>query len=106
MKKTRRRATQRYHFIRSSRVTDHLDILCAGGFRAAMEALAPRFEAAHGLRLALTFATPAATRTHLEAGFPFHAGVVVASPGWPPRRISARLAMPSWSLSEAANWWG
>jgi 3'-phosphoadenosine 5'-phosphosulfate sulfotransferase (PAPS reductase)/FAD synthetase len=26
-------------------VTDHLDILCAGGFRAAMEALAPRFEA-------------------------------------------------------------
>ena len=44
-----------------------------------MEALAPRFEAAHGLRLALTFATPAATRAHLEAGFPFHAGVVVAS---------------------------
>jgi molybdate transport system substrate-binding protein len=60
-------------------VTDQLDILCAGGFRAAMEALAPRFEAAHGLRLALTFATPAATRAHLEAGFPFHAGVVVAS---------------------------
>jgi len=44
-----------------------------------MEALATRFEAAHGLRLALTFATPAATRAHLEAGFPFHAGVVVAS---------------------------
>ena len=60
-------------------MTDQLDILCAGGFRAAMEALAPRFEAAHGLRLALTFATPAATRAHLEAGFPFHAGVVVAS---------------------------
>ena len=60
-------------------MTDHLDILCAGGFRAAMEALAPRFEAAHGLRLALTFATPAATREQLAAGFPFHAGVVVAS---------------------------
>ena len=60
-------------------MTDQLDILCAGGFRAAMEALATRFEAAHGLRLALTFATPAATRAHLEAGFPFHAGVVVAS---------------------------
>ena len=58
---------------------DQLNVLCAGGFRAAMEALAPRFEAAHGLRLALTFATPAATRAHLEAGFPFHAGVVVAS---------------------------
>ena len=60
-------------------MTDQLDILCAGGFRAAMEALAPRFEAAHGLRLALTFATPAATREHLAAGFGFHAGVVVAS---------------------------
>ena len=60
-------------------MTNHLDILCAGGFRAAMEALAPRFEAAHGLRLALTYATPAATRAHLEAGLPFHAGVVVAS---------------------------
>ena len=60
-------------------MTDQLDILCAGGFRAAMEALAPRFEDSHGLRLALTFATPAATREHLAAGFPFHAGVVVAS---------------------------
>ena len=60
-------------------MTNQLNILCAGGFRAAMEALAPRFEAAHGLRLALTFATPAATRSHLEAGFSFHAGVVVAS---------------------------
>ena len=60
-------------------MTDQLNILCAGGFRAAMEALAPRFEAAHGLRLALTFATPAATRSHLDAGFSFHAGVVVAS---------------------------
>ena len=61
------------------RVTDQLDILCAGGFRAAMEALAPRFEADHGLRLALTFATPAATREHLATGFAFHAGVMVAS---------------------------
>ena len=60
-------------------MTDQLDILCAGGFRAAMETLAPRFEAAHGLRLALTFATPAATREQLVAGFAFHAGVVVAS---------------------------
>ena len=60
-------------------MTNQLNILCAGGFRAAMEALAPRFEAAHGLRLALTFATPAATRSHLDAGFSFHAGVVVAS---------------------------
>jgi len=60
-------------------VTDHLNVLCAGGFRAAMEALAPRFEAAHGVSLALTFATPAATREHLAAGLPFDAGVVVAS---------------------------
>ena len=60
-------------------MTDQLDILCAGGFRAAMEALAPRFEAAHGIGLALSFATPARTREHLKSGFPFHAGVVVAS---------------------------
>ena len=60
-------------------MTDRLDILCAGGFRAAMEALAPRFEAAQGVSLALTFATPAATRQHLASGLPFHAGVVVAS---------------------------
>ncbi len=60
-------------------MTDQLNILCAGGFRAAMEALAPRFEAAQGVSLALTFATPAATREHLAAGLPFDAGVVVAS---------------------------
>ena len=60
-------------------MTDHLNVLCAGGFRAAMEVLAPRFEAAHGVSLALTFATPAATREHLAAGLPFDAGVVVAS---------------------------
>ena len=79
LKNARPHATQRHLLRRERRVTDQLDILCAGGFRAAMEALAPRFEAAHGLRLALTFATPAATRAHLEAGFAFHAGVVVAS---------------------------
>jgi molybdate transport system substrate-binding protein len=56
-----------------------LKILCAGGFRAAMDRLAPLFEAASGTSLALTYATPGRTRELLAEGFAFDAGVVVAS---------------------------
>jgi molybdate transport system substrate-binding protein len=59
------------------RVTEKIDVLCAGGFRAAMDLIAPAFEQAHGVTLAMTYATPAKTREHLEAGFPFDAGVIV-----------------------------
>ena len=94
-------------------MTDRLDILCAGGFRAAMEALAPRFEAAQGASLALTFATPAATRQHLASGLPFHAGVVVASvlekaraDGLPTPSTSFKLAVSPLGMGapEAGPW--
>ncbi|MDB5643150.1 MAG: bacterial extracellular solute-binding family protein [Hyphomicrobiales bacterium] len=59
-------------------MTDQLQFLCAGGFRAAMDLIAPQFEASHNMRLAISYATPARTREYLEAGFPFDAGVIVA----------------------------
>jgi molybdate transport system substrate-binding protein len=59
-------------------VTEKLDILCAGGFRAAMDLIAPEFEKAQGVTLALTYATPGRTREILEAGLSFDAGVIVA----------------------------
>jgi molybdate transport system substrate-binding protein len=62
----------------SSRVTENLQVLCAGGFRAAMDLIAPELKKASGIELVLTYATPARTREHFEAGFPFDAGVVVA----------------------------
>ena len=57
----------------------NLNILCAGGFRAAMEHIAPAFEKADGIGLNVTFATPAKTREYLEAGFAFDLGVVVGA---------------------------
>jgi molybdate transport system substrate-binding protein len=59
-------------------LTESLQILCAGGFRAAMDLIAPEFLKASGVELVLSYATPARTREHLEAGFPFDAGVIVA----------------------------
>lgn len=60
-------------------MTTSVKLLCAGGFRAAIEAIAPDFEKAFEIPLNLTFATPAKTREWLEAGFPFDAGIVVGS---------------------------
>jgi molybdate transport system substrate-binding protein len=60
-------------------MTVTLNLLCAGGFRAAMDSLAPAFEKATGISLNLTFATPAKTREWLEAGFPFDLGIVVGA---------------------------
>jgi molybdate transport system substrate-binding protein len=59
-------------------VTDQLQFLCAGGFRAAMDLIAPEFEQAQGVSLVVSYATPARTREQLEADFPFDAGVIVA----------------------------
>jgi molybdate transport system substrate-binding protein len=59
-------------------VTEKLQILCAGGFRAAMDLIAPEFRKASGVELVLSYATPARTREQIEAGFPFDAGVIVA----------------------------
>jgi len=56
-----------------------LKLLCAGGFRAAIERIAPDFEKASGIGLNLSFATPAKTREWLEAGFPFDFGIVVGA---------------------------
>ena len=56
-----------------------LKILCAGGFRAAMDRLAPKFVEAGGPSLELTYATPGRTREILADGFDFEAGVVVAA---------------------------
>lgn len=55
-----------------------LQILCAGGFRAAMDLIAPAFRRASEITLAMTYATPARTREYLDAGFPFDAGIIVA----------------------------
>jgi ABC-type molybdate transport system substrate-binding protein len=59
-------------------VTDKLEFLCAGGFRAAMDLITPEFEKSHAIALDISYATPARTREQLDAGFPFDAGVIVA----------------------------
>jgi len=53
-----------------------LRLICAGGCKAAMERLAPRFEAMSGQRLAVTVGTPADTRRMMSDGTPFDAAVV------------------------------
>ena len=60
-------------------MTEDLRILCAGGFRAAMDLIGPAFEARSGHRLVLSYATPGRTRELLDEGFAFDAGVIVAS---------------------------
>jgi molybdate transport system substrate-binding protein len=55
-----------------------LRIICAGGFRAAMEAIAPAFEASSGETIRLTFGAPARTRELVTAGEGFDLAVVTA----------------------------
>ena len=57
---------------------DHktIQVICAGGFRAAMEEIAPRFTQATGVEVALTFGAPAKTRELVSAGAGFDAAVV------------------------------
>lgn len=60
----------------SSGSSAELRLICAGGFKAAIEKLAPRFEHASGQRLAITIGTPADTRRMMTDGTPFDAAVV------------------------------
>lgn len=53
-----------------------LRLVCAGGFKAAMEKLAPRFEAASGVACTVTVGTPADTRHLMGGGTPFDVAVV------------------------------
>ena len=55
-----------------------LRIICAGGFRAAMEKIAPIYEKASGTNIILTFGTPAATREAVSKGSGFDAVVVTS----------------------------
>lgn len=59
-------------------MTEQMTFLCAGGFRAALDLIAPEFERAHHVSLAVSYATPGRTREILEEGFRFDAGVIVA----------------------------
>lgn len=56
-----------------------LCVICAGGFRAAMEKIAPLFEKASGCKVSLSFGTPAATREATIKGAGFDVGVVTAA---------------------------
>ena len=58
---------------------DTIRVICAGGFRAAMEKIAPLFAAADGAKVALTFGTPAATRELCVKGTGFDAVVVTST---------------------------
>jgi len=51
-------------------------VICAGGFRAAMEQIAPIFMQTTGVAVALTFGAPAKTRELVSAGAGFDAAVV------------------------------
>ena len=53
-----------------------LRVICAGGFRAAMERMLPDLEADIGAKLILTFGTPARTRELVTAGQGFDVAVV------------------------------
>lgn len=55
-----------------------LRIICAGGFRAAMEAIAPQFEHEFKSKISLTFGTPARTRELVGVGKDFDLAVVTA----------------------------
>jgi molybdate transport system substrate-binding protein len=58
--------------------SDEIRVIAAGGFRSSMERLAPRFEAATGHKLLLTYGTPAKTRELVLTGPKFDAVVVTA----------------------------
>ena len=57
-------------------MTTTIQVICAGGFRAAMEEIAPRFTKATGVAVELTFGAPAKTRELVSAGTGFDAAVV------------------------------
>ena len=57
-------------------MTTTIQVICAGGFRAAMEEIAPRFTKATGIAVELTFGAPARTRELVSAGTGFDAAVV------------------------------
>jgi ABC-type molybdate transport system substrate-binding protein len=56
--------------------TSTLRVICAGGYRAAMEHIANEFTAKSGVSLELTFGTPAKTRELVTQGSGFDAAVV------------------------------
>lgn len=58
---------------------DDLRVICAGGFFAAMKRIGPAFEAASGVRLALTYGAPARTRELMLGETGADVGVVVAA---------------------------
>lgn len=60
-------------------VSSALRVICAGGFRAAMEKIAPLHEKMSGETIALTFGTPAATREATIKGSSFDAVVVTST---------------------------
>ena len=53
-----------------------IHVICAGGFRAAMEKIAPLFTQISGVSVSLTFGAPAKTRELVCAGAGFDAAVV------------------------------
>lgn len=53
-----------------------IDVICAGGFRAAMEKIAPLFTQTTGVAVQLTFGAPARTRELVSAGTGFDVAVV------------------------------
>ena len=53
-----------------------IHVICAGGFRAAMEKIAPLFTQTTGVAVQLTFGAPARTRELVSAGTGFDVAVV------------------------------
>jgi molybdate transport system substrate-binding protein len=53
-----------------------LRIICAGGFKAAMEQIAPLFEGSSGCKMQVTIGTPADTRRMMTDGTAFDAFIV------------------------------
>ena len=53
-----------------------IHVICAGGFRAAMEKIAPLFTQTTGVAVSLTFGAPAKTRELVSAGAGFDVAVV------------------------------
>ncbi len=59
--------------------TAELRIICAGGFKTAMLDIAPRFEAASGHKIAITFGTPKRNTELISAGSGFDLVVVTSA---------------------------
>jgi molybdate transport system substrate-binding protein len=56
--------------------TTELRVICAGGFKAAMEKIAARYEATTGRKCLVTVGTPTDTRRLMSGGAPFDVAVV------------------------------